>query len=234
MSPELRLEFCVDTPAFTGTLGELAHALRTAQLVPAALDVSVLVQRYLEYYREVSARDLELATETLPGLARILELKLRLLLPQPPKTPEAVQEEVIETVLALEAFEEAIGFLRERREMRRHLLTARTPRPSYPRRTRPVIGTLARLAELATRHRAAHYFELASERLTLSAAMIRLRASLKRLGHGTLQTLMDACDWPTVTVAFGAMLELVKEGEVRAAQTSAYKAIELESTSDPT
>ena len=79
-----------------------------------------------------------------------------------------------------------------------------------------------------------HYFELAVERLTLGAAMTRLRERLRRLGRGTLQTLMDARDWPTVTVAFGAMLELVKEGEVNAVQRSAYE-IELEPAHpDPT
>lgn len=224
-------EFRVETARFSGTLGELAHALRTARTLPADVGASALVASYLAYYRAVSAGNLEAATETLPGLARIIELKLRLLLPQPPKTPEEEQDEVLETVLALEAFEEAIGFLRERRETRRHLLPAQTPRPSYPRRAHPLSGKLSRLSELATRHRAAHYFELAIERLTLASAMTKLREGLQRLGRGTLHTLMEARDWPTVTVAFGAMLEMVKEGEVRARQEAAYEAIELEPAS---
>lgn len=220
-------DFRVDTPAFSGSLGELAHALRTARLAPAALDVLALVESYLSYYRTVSERSLEHATETLPGLARIIELKLRLLLPRPPKTPEEVDEEVLETVLALEEFDEAIGFLRERREARRHLLPARAPRPTYPRRARSLSGKLSQLSQLATRRRAAHYFELAIERLTLATAMTTLREGLRRLGRGSLETLMGARDWPTLTVAFGAMLELVKEGEVRAEQGGAYETLEL-------
>lgn len=220
--------FQIETAAFTGTLGELAHALRAGRVLPGALDVSALVQRYLMYYRGRYEQNLEVATETLPGLARIIELKLRLLLPRPPRMPDADHDEVLETVLALEAFNEAIGFLRERRETRRHLLPAQTPKPSYPRRVRPVSGTLGRLSELATRHRAAHYFELATERLTLASALNTLRDGLRRSGRGTLQTLMGARDWPTLTVAFGAMLELVKEGEARAVQVHAYEVIELE------
>lgn len=229
MNPEVAVQdgFRVVSDAFTGTLGELAYALRSGGLKPGAINAFDIVQRYLEYYREVSKGDLELATETLPGLARIIELKLRLLLPQPPKTPEAEDEEVIETVLALEAFEEAIGFLRAQRETRRHLLTARAPRPNYPRRARPLTGQLGRLAELATRRRATNYFELVSERLTLSGAMTLLREGLKKLGRGTLQRLMDARDWPTVTVAFGAMLEMVKEGEVEVKQDAPYGRLEL-------
>ncbi len=227
MSPD-PVTFRVETPSFSGTLGELAHALRGGRLSPAETDVSALVQRYLDFYRRVSAYDFEGATETLPGLARIIELKLRLLLPQPPKTSEEVEEEVLETVLALEAFEEVIHFLRERREVRRYLLPAQAPRPTYPRRARPLTHELGRLTQLASRHRAAHYFELAVERLTLTAAMTILRAGLRRFGRGSLQALMEARDWPTVTVAFGAMLEMVKEGEVRAVQAAIYDAIELE------
>ena len=228
MNPDLdsSVSFRVETAAFSGTLGELAHALRTERVLPGALDVSALVEHYLAYYRARYESDLEAATETLPGLARVIELKLRLLLPRPPKPPEA-EDVVLETVLALEAFDEAIGFLRERREARRHLLPAQTPRPSYPRRVRPLTGTLGRLSELATRHRPAHYFELATERLTLSSALNTLRDGLRRGGRGTLGALMGARDWPTLTVAFGAMLELVKEGEARAEQERCYDEIVL-------
>ncbi len=227
MNPEVQ-GFLVETDAFRGTLGELAYALRSGSVAPGSLDVFALVQRYLEYYRAVSAGDLELATETLPGLARIIELKLRLLLPQPPKATEAEEDEVIETVLALEAFEEAIGFLRAQRETRRHLLAAQAPRPSYPRRARPLTGQLGKLAEFATRRRATTYFELVSERLTLSGAMSLLRDGLGRLGRGTLQRLLGTRDWPTVTIGFGAMLEMVKEGEVVVRQDELYGPLELD------
>ena len=224
--------FRVQTPAFTGTLGELAHALRSERIAPGELDVSALVAHYLDFYSRFAEHDLSRATETLPLLARVIELKVRLLLPQPPKTPELEREEVLETVLALGAFEEAISFLRERRETRRHLMSAQAPRPPYPRRARPLSTKLGRLAELATRHRATHYFELAVERLTLASALKKLRTGLLRLGRGTLSTLMDARDWPTVTVAFGAMLEMVKEGEVQAEQGEPYDEIIL-STPEP-
>lgn len=225
--------FLVETTVFTGTLGELAHALRTERVAPGDLDVLGLVQHYLGFYQRVADHDLARATETLPLLARIIELKVRLLLPQPPKTSELEREAVLETVLALEAFEGAIGFLRERRETRRHLVSAQAPRPPYPRRARPLSTKLGRLAELATRHRAAHYFELAVERLTLASALKRLRAGLERLGRGTLRGLMETSDWPTLTVAFGAMLELVKEGEAKAEQGAPYDEIVLSTAEVP-
>jgi segregation and condensation protein A len=226
--------FRVVTPVFEGSLGELAHALRTGRLAPEVLDVLALVESYLEFYRELRSNP-ELATETLPGLARIVELKLRLLLPRPPHAPdedEAVPSPVLETVLALEAFEEAIGFLRSRREARARVLPVRAPRPEYPRRTRPLAPKLGRLAELATRHRAVEYFELATERLTLPAAMVRLRDGLRRLRRAALPALMGARDWPSLVVGFSAMLELVKEGVVRAEQREPYGEIWLEASTE--
>ncbi|WMT56259.1 hypothetical protein [Truepera radiovictrix] len=224
------------TPVFEGSVGELAHALRTGKLAPEALDVLALVESYLAFYSELR-RDLEVATETLPALARIVELKLRLLLPRPPQTSDAgetVPSDVLETVLALEAFEEAVDFLRSRREAQARVLPARAPSPTYPRRTRPLAPKLSRLAEFATRHRAVAYFELAIERLTLPVAMARLRDGLRRLRRAPLVALMGARDWPTVVVGFSALLELVKEGEVRAEQGERYGEIWLEAASEAT
>lgn len=227
--------FEVELPGFRGSLGDLAHALRAGRVPPGELVLSDLVTRYLGHYRRAAERDLEGATETLPAVARLIELKLRLLLPAPPKTVDAEEplQTVLGTVLELGAFEEAIGFLRERREARRHLVGAAAPRPDLPRRPRPLAGKLGSLAELATRRRVVHYFELAAERFTLGAALARLREGLRRFGRGTLQSLTDARDWPTVTVAFGAMLELVKEGEVRATQAARYGEVVLEAAEQP-
>lgn len=223
--------FRVVTPAFEGSLSELSHALRAGRLEPGDLDVLALVARYLEFYDGLR-HDLELATETLPGLARIVELKLRLLLPGPPKAAEDGEDETLgqtlEAVLALEAFDEAVHFLRRRREVQARVLPARAPRPDLPRRARPLAPKLGRLTELATRHRAVSYFELAVERLSLPSAMARLRSALQRLRRAPLPTLLEARDWPTLVVGFSAALELVKEGEVRAEQGERYGEIWLE------
>ena len=221
-------DFVVLTPHFSGSLAELAGALRAGKLPPEALDVLALVRDYLVYYREVADGNLELATETLPGMARVVELKVRLLLPRPPKEDEEVLEGVLEAVDLLAGLEEAITFLKDRREARRVLLSAHAPRPDLPRPERPLKVSADRLAELAARYRPGRYFELAVERLTVAAAMKSLRDVLERVRRGRLRDLLPEPDWPTLVVSFTAMLELVKQGEVRAAQGAPYGPIELE------
>lgn len=216
--------FTVDLPEFTGTLGELIHALRSERLTPAQVDLFKLVKGYLAYYQGLTER-LELATEMLPLLARVIELKTRLLLPRPPKEDEEV-EEMVEAVLLLEEFEDAISFLRQRRSERRLILPAKAPKPSYTRRERPLKVKLERLGDIAARYRQTSYFELSKPRLTMAEAMGRLRDAVRRVVSGRFNDLVSE-DWPTRVVFFAGMLELVKEGAVHAEQEEAYGPIEL-------
>ncbi len=220
--------FVVLTPHFSGSLSDLAQALRAGTLRPERLDVLLLVRDYLVYYRRLAGKDLELATETLPGMARVVELKVRMLLPRPPKSEdEEMVEEALEAVDLLLGLEEAVSFLKRRRETRRVLLVS-APRPDLPRPERPLGVSAARLAELAARYRPSHYFELSAPRLTVAAAIKGLRDALARVRRGFLRDLLPQTDWPTLVVSFTGMLELVKEGELRAAQGSVYGPIELE------
>ena len=223
--------FQVVTAHFTGTLGELAHALRTAKLSPQHLDVLQLVRDYLAYFAVAAEADLELASEALPLVARVVELKIRFLLPRPPKEQEdeaEVLEETLETVTLLEDLEDAIGFLKRRREARRVVLTAKTPRPDYPRPERPLKVSVDKLKQLASRYSSGAYFELAFERLTMAGAIKNLLTRLRRVRRGTLGDLLEHRTWAVLTVTFSGLLELVKEGKVRAHQDEAYGPIVVE------
>lgn len=224
-------QFLVEQDRFRGTLGELAHALRTHALPPSEIDLYQLVRAYLGYFEEYAATDIELATEALPRLAQVIELKVRLLLPRPPKEAgedeEALVEEALAAVALLEELEEAIHFLRRRREERRLIVPARAPRPSYPRPPRPLRTSLDDLARLAGRLRLGGYFELAIERLTLASISRALLGALRRLGGGTLAELLGTREWPVRTVGLAAMLELMREGRVSATQDEPFGPIHV-------
>lgn len=223
--------FLVRQSAFQGTLGELAYALRAGTVTPQQLDVLQLVKDYLTYFNTLASDDLNLASEALPKVAQIIELKLRLLLPRPPREEdpeEDLLEQALEAVTLLEELEEAIDFLRQRRLSRRIMLPAKTPRPSYPRAERPIKIKLPRLTELASRYSVSSYFEMAVERITQASAMKWLMNVLKSGRRGTLRELAEFDTWPVITVTFAGMLELFKEGKIRATQSEAYGEIELE------
>ena len=224
--------FQVVTAYFTGTLGELAHALRTAKLSPHQLDVLQLVRDYLAYFAVAAEDNLELASEALPLVARVVELKIRFLLPRPPKDQddevEALLEEALEAVTLLEDLEDAIHFLKRRREARRVVLPAKTPRPDYPRPERPLKIGVDKLKQLASRYSFSAYFELEFERLTMAGAIKSLLSTLQRVRRGSLSDLVQHRTWANVAVTFAGLLELVKEGKVQARQDEVYGPITVE------
>ena len=224
--------FVVDQDGFRGSLAELATALRRGRLAPTALDLLTLVRAFLAYFERHAERDLDLASEALPAVAQVIELKLRLLLPRPPRGDDELLEEArhetLEAIETLARLEHAIAFLRERRERRRHLVAARPPQMRYPRRSRPLQVALGQLAALAARYRPSGYFELARERLSVPEAMRRI---LERLGprrRSDLEALAAPADWATRTVFFAGLLELVRERRVYASQSAPYEPILVE------
>ncbi len=225
--------FVVRQPAFEGSLSELAYALREGTVAPSELDLYQLVRTFLTYFEGWAETDLNLASEALPGVAHIIELKLRLLLPRPPRVDDDEDgdedlEEALAAVALLDELEQAIEFLRRRRQQRRVTLPARTPKPSFPRPERPLdVGVGALSEKIAGRLRSASYFEMAIERLTLASAISRLMAKLKRVGRGLLFRVFGARDWATQTVVFTGMLELVREGKIRAEQDAPYGEIRI-------
>lgn len=224
--------FLVRQDAFEGTLGELAWALRSGTVAPGAIDLLALVQSYLEHFDELSAASLDWASAALPHVARVIELKLRLLLPRPPREPEDEEEEILEETLEavalLEELEDAIDFLRRRRDERRIVLPARTERPSYPRPERPIRAGVAQLAQMASRYGGDGYFELTSDRLTMGSAMKHLLGVLGRWGRTLLHRAPERADWAHLTVYFAGLLELIREGRVRAEQKEPYGEIRVE------
>lgn len=225
----LRVRFA----GFDGTLGELAHALRSERLSPFEVDLLAVVREVLARFEAFAAGDLERATEALPRAALVVEIKTRLLLPRPPRGDDPEEEaeaqaEALAAVAALEALEDAIVELRARRERRRSLLTARAPLPAFPRPRRPLGVPLDRLAELAGRLRPNGYFELTADPLTLAGAMARLLAALRPGRRRTLDELLADRTWATRTITFAGALELVRDGRARAHQREPYGAIELE------
>jgi segregation and condensation protein A len=225
--------FVVDQAAYHGDLAGLARALRNGSLAPRELDLLALVEDALRWFDAEADRDLDLASTALPQLAQVVELKLRLLLPRPPRQDDLFDEEdvdaqqALEAVALLEELTSAIDFLRTRRFERAVIVPARTERPELPRARRPLAATVDRLAALAAAVRPGAYFEMAFERLTLEDAARKLRSALGRVARGGLRSLVPTRSWAERTVVFAALLELVREGRVRAAQPAPYEEIEV-------
>lgn len=215
--------FLIQQPGFTGTLQEVLTALRSGRLPPSQLDLLALVRDWLTHFGRYSSTDLNMASEALPKVAQVLELKLRLLLPRQPRTEEEDElEEVIEAVELLVDMENAVSYLRNRREDRRLLLRAQAGVGPAPRTRRPLAVPLVRLAELAGQLRGANYFELARDGFGFREASRRFSDWLRSRRRFRFSELTAGQEWGQVTVMFAAMLELVRDGSVRVVQDGPF------------
>lgn len=227
-------DFRVEQPGFSGSLQELLTALRSGRLPPSELDLLALVRSWLVHFEALSSRDLDAASEALPKVAQVLELKVRLLLPRQPRPDsEELLEEVAEAVEVLLDMENAIDYLRSRREDRRLLLPVRVNSPAIPRRERPSRLGPGRLAELAGRLRAANYFEIARESFSFREATSRMLELLRLRRRFSFTELRRDYSWDRVTVLFAALLELVRQGSVKAVQDGPYGELVVSTQSAP-
>ncbi len=219
----------VRQPSFEGSLQELLTELRSGRLAPSSLDLLSLVQSWLEHFRARSGHDLDSASETLPQMAQVLELKLRLLLPRPPReAQDELFDEVIDTVSELVDMENAVHFLRNRREDRRLLLGARAALSgNLERKERPLAVRPSTLAELAGRLRSASYFEVSRDSFGFREALSRITDLLRIRRHVSFSELRSGLSWGHVTVLFASMLELVRDGRARVVQAEPFGEISL-------
>lgn len=231
--PEAPAAYQARCEGFEGSLLELAAALRAGRVPPAAVPLARLAREVLERYR--GAREvlgLDAASEALPHLAAVVELKARLLLPAPPRDLDADDADApLETVLAgveaLARLEGAIEFLRGRRRDRARLIAPPPARLDLPRRERPLGKSLGDLVAAARRRVSSlDLGELSLERLTLAEALGRLRALGRRLGRFLLSDA-PAESWAERTVLFAALLEGIKAGDLEAAQAEPFADIEV-------
>ena len=217
-----------------GTLAELAQGLRRGRISPRDLDLLALVRAVLTRFHREAARDVELASEALPQAAAVIELKVRLLLPAPPREgpDEAAIDRERELALAaiaeLAALEGVIAELRERRERRRSILPARAAPPDYPRVQRPLRRSAAHLADLAGKFVARGYFEVAREGPTLREAIARLLARLLPGRRVPFLEVVGDGSWSARSLHLLAALELVREGRCALHQEAAFGPLEIE------
>src|SRR5438105_1143289 len=102
-APQFRL------PIFEGPLDLLLHLIREQELDIYDIPIAIITQQYLEYLNEWEALDLTVAGEYLVMAATLLEIKSRLLLPQPPKNEddeiEDPRAELVERLLEYQRYQ---------------------------------------------------------------------------------------------------------------------------------
>lgn len=108
----------IELPVFEGPLDLLLHLIRINEVEIAEIPVAVICDQYHEYLNLMEKLDLDVAGEYIYEAAVLIQLKSRLLLPQPKveegeELPQDPREELVQRLLEYQRIKEAAQTLAE-------------------------------------------------------------------------------------------------------------------------
>jgi segregation and condensation protein A len=221
-------------PAFEGPLDLLLHLIRRNQIDIYDIPIAEITRQYLDYLGDWEALDLAVAGEYLVMAATLVEIKSRMLLPQPPapegeEADEDPRAELVEKLLEYERYRGAAESLQQWEELRRriHFRNALENLDDY--RLPVSAGGLGAGALLDALRRVLASADV--DDTPVSAVVPRRRVSLKmrmaevlrrvrrrREGIGFSSLFEPPCDLYEIVLTFLAVLELLRLGRIDAVQ----------------
>jgi segregation and condensation protein A len=107
----------VALPVFEGPLDLLLHLIEREELDITQVSLAQITNQYLEYLAQISERDPDSLADFLVVAAKLLLIKSRVLLPQPPAPPAADEEDIgedlVRQLIEYKKFKEAASWLKD-------------------------------------------------------------------------------------------------------------------------
>jgi segregation and condensation protein A len=220
-------DYRVSLDQFTGPLDLLLHLVRTSEMDIFDLDIARITEQYLAFIEREGVRDLSAAYQFLAMAASLVELKSRLLLPQPEKPPGAEGEEQeeldprLELARKLAAYqgiqdvtsELALRFEQTGRHWPRQVVQALEAEIVYNLDSLSVYDLMTAFGEVMSRP---HFRQITifKEDYDVDEARDWLRARLRRGEARMKAVLAEQGDIFALIVTFVALLEMIKEEEL--------------------
>jgi segregation and condensation protein A len=235
--PVIVRELELDLDAFEGPFDLLLTLVLKEELDLAEVDVAGIVVAFCERLAERGELDLEACGEFLVLVAALLELKARGLFPDEEAElselePEEAAEELARRLAEYRRAKEAAGWLAERLEAEGDRFFRLGPAPLAPRAERRLAPQEPESLAVALRLLAAEPPSVSLAHLELrfppvSQFLERFRAVLRRRQRFDLDAEVDGLSRIEQAVAFLALLELRRSGEVSLEQAAPFAPIRV-------
>jgi segregation and condensation protein A len=230
-------ELELDLDAFEGPFDLLLTLLLKEELEPAEVDMAAIVIAFVERLAERDELDLEACGEFLVLISALLELKARALFPDEEAElselePEEAAEELARRLAEYRRMKEAAAWLAERLAGERDRYFRVGPAPIAPRPERKLApqdpaqlaATLRLLAEPAPEVSLSH---MALRFPPVAQFLERFRAVLRRRSRFDFDAEVGSLSRIDQAVAFLALLELRKAGEIHLEQAAPFSPIRV-------
>jgi segregation and condensation protein A len=230
-------ELPLDLDAFEGPFDLLLTLVLKEELEPREVDVAAIVVAFVENLAEREQLDLDACGEFLVLIAALLELKARALFPDEEAEladlePEEAAEELARRLAEYRRMKEAAAWLTERLAGERDRFFRLGPAPLAPKAERRLAPQQPeRLAEVI-RLMAAPPPEVSLAHMALRFPPVaqfveRFRSLLRRRSRVDFETEVSGLSRVEQAVAFLALLELRKEGEIELEQAAPFAPIRI-------
>ena len=227
----------LDLDAFEGPFDLLLTLILKEQLEPAEIDIANIVVAFVQHLTERDEIDLDTCGEFLVLIAALLEIKARQLFPEEDAElselePEEAAEELARRLAEYRRMKEAATWLRERMQAERERYFRLGPAPLAPRAERRLDtqdpGALAAaLRGLAVPPPKVSLSHMALRFPPVGQFLERFRAVLRRRRVFDFDGEVADLSRVEQAVAFLALLELRKAGEVALAQAAPFSPIRV-------
>jgi segregation and condensation protein A len=226
----------LDLDAFEGPFDLLLTLVLKDEVGLADVEVSGVVLTFMERLAERNSPDLEACGEFLVLMAALLELKARGLFPDEDELafddldPEDAAGELAERLALYRRFKAAAGWLEARLAAESDRYFRLGPAPLAPIPERPLAPQEPAMLAIALRALAAEPPEPSLGHLELrfppvSLFLDRFRAVLRRRRRFDFDTEVGSLSRVEQAVAFLALLELRKAGEIKLGQPAPFEPI---------
>jgi segregation and condensation protein A len=236
MSTAVVHDLDLDLEAFEGPFDLLLTLVLKDELELADVEVAGVVLAFVEGLAQRESADLEASGEFLVLVAALLELKARMLFPDEDELPfdeldpEEAAGELAERLALYRRFKAAAGWLEERLAGESDRYFRLGPAPLAPAPARPLAPQEPERLAVALRALAAEPPEPSLGHLALrfppvSLFLERFRAVLRRKRRFEFDSEVETLSRVEQAVAFLALLELRKAGEVKLGQPAPFEPI---------
>lgn len=230
-------------PIYEGPLDLLLHLIKRAELDARDVTASVITEQYLAYLELLDSLNLDVAGEYLVMAATLLLIKSFSLLPHPGseevEEAEDLKRDLVARLLEYQRYREAAEKLGARALLGRDVFAAPGERLPEDEGAAPgynvsVFDLVEAMAAVLKRLSASEPRAIELRDIPVAECIPRIMAALERGGPVEFAALFeDLRDRPIVIATFMALLELIRQGRVRARQERRFGPILLEPRERP-
>lgn len=224
----------VEIPSFQGPLDLLLHLIQEHKVDIYDIPIALIADQFIATVRKMEALDMEVTTEFLVLAAQLLYLKSRQLLPKPQKTEEELlmeeelKQDLVERLVTYRTFKSLASYLSSKeatlgnryfREIDMDEILSRIPHPDPLNGVEmtDLIRAFASVLNRIEKGEDIQYMQVEEIPVEMMTNDIMRRMIIHPQGMRFSQ-LLRYRSRVEIVVAFIAILELLKDGKIRAEQ----------------